>query len=206
MDDDACNEQLLGLEMRRLNNNEGTDDLYNNIANIYKKDWYKIDLNEEDTTQSVGFSKQLQYQVYKDNDIIQYQVEWESSNPEVAKVDEDGILTIVGIGKSVIECHLVENKEVKATFIVSGIKKEEYREINDYWTKRLVKTEGNLIDDFTFKHFDHVEFTLGYPSADNADARARFKFDGIEKNTGRIEWGAESGKIYYVIKIGERVK
>ena len=90
--------------------------------------------------------------------------------------------------------------------IVSGIKKEEYREINDYWTKRLVKTEGNLIDDFTFKHFDYVEFTLGYPSADNTDARARFKFDGIEKNTGRIEWGAESEKIYYVIKIGERVK
>ena len=90
--------------------------------------------------------------------------------------------------------------------IVSDIKKEEQREINDYWTKRLVKTEGDLIDDFTFKHFDYVEFTLGYPSSDNADARARFKFDGIEKNTGRIEWGAESGKIYYVIKIGERVK
>ena len=35
--------------------------------------------------------------------------------------------------------------------IVSGIKKEEYREINEYWTKRLVETEGNLIDGFTFK-------------------------------------------------------
>ena len=90
--------------------------------------------------------------------------------------------------------------------IVSGIKKEEYREINDYWTKRLVKTEGNLIDDFAFKQFDYVEFTLGYPSADNADARVRFKFEGIEKNTGRIEWGAESGKKYYVIRIGERIK
>ena len=109
MDDEACNEKLLGLEMRRLNNNEGTDDLYNNIANIYKKDWYKIDLSEEDMVQSIGFSKQLQYQVYKDNDIIQYQVEWESSNPEVAKVDENGILTVVGIGKSVINCHLAEN-------------------------------------------------------------------------------------------------
>ena len=154
MDDDACNEQLLGLEMRRLNNNEGTDDLYNNIANIYKKDWYKIDLNEEDMTQSVGFSKQLQYQVYKDNDIIQYQVEWESSNPEVAKVDEDGILTIVGIGKSVIECHLVENKEVKATFIVSGIKKEQLPLREEYIINPLnldVILKGDT-QEITFNH------------------------------------------------------
>lgn len=154
MDDDACNEQLLGLEMRRLNNNEGTDDLYNNIANIYKKDWYKIDLNEEDMTQSVGFSKQLQYQVYKDNDIIQYQVEWESSNPEVAKVDEDGILTIVGIGKSVIECHLVENKEVKATFIVSGIKKEQLPLKEEYIINPLnldVILKGDT-QEITFNH------------------------------------------------------
>ena len=90
--------------------------------------------------------------------------------------------------------------------IVSGIKKEEYREINDYWTKRLVETEGNLIDGFTFKQYDFIEFTLGYPAADNTDARARFKFAGIEKTTGCPEWGAEPGKRYYVIKIGERIK
>lgn len=89
--------------------------------------------------------------------------------------------------------------------IVSDIKKEEYREINDYWTKRLVDTEGNLIDGFTFKNFDFIEFTLGYPAADNTDARARFKFAGIEKAAGRPEWGAEPGKTYYVIKIGERI-
>jgi hypothetical protein len=132
MDDETCNEKLLGLEMRRLNNNEGTDDLYNNIANIYKKDWYKIDLNEEDITQAVGFEKQLQYQVYKDNDIIEYQVEWESSNPEVAKVDENGILSIVGVGKAVITCKLSENDEVNASFIVSGILKEKLPHKEEY--------------------------------------------------------------------------
>ncbi len=132
MDDEVCNEKLLGLEMRRLNNNEGTDDLYNNIANIYRKDWYRIDLNEEDIVQAVGFEKQLQYQVYKDNDIIQYQVEWESSNPKVAKVDENGMLSIVGVGKAVITCHLLENDDVKATFIVSGIMKEKLPKKEEY--------------------------------------------------------------------------
>ncbi len=132
MDDEVCNEKLLGLEMKRLNNNEGTDDLYNNIANIYRKNWYRIDLNEEDMTQAVGFEKQLQYQVYKDNDIIQYQVEWESSNPEVAKVDKDGMLSIVGVGKAVITCHLLENDDVKATFIVSGIMKDKLPKKEEY--------------------------------------------------------------------------
>lgn len=89
--------------------------------------------------------------------------------------------------------------------IAAGIKKEEYREINEYWTKRLVETTGNLIDDFTFKEFDYVEFTLGYPSTDNHDARIRFKFDSLKQSTGRTEWGAEPGKEYYVIMIGERV-
>ena len=132
MDDETCNEKLLGLEMRRLNNNEGTDDLYNNIANIYRKDWYKIDLNEEDMVQAVGFSKQLQYQVYKDNDIIDYQVEWSSSDPSVATVDENGIINIVGVGKSVINCHLKENEDVKASFIVSGIMKHKLPKTEEY--------------------------------------------------------------------------
>lgn len=132
MDDEVCNEKLLGLEMRRLNNNEGTDDLYNNIANIYRKQWFRVDLNEEDMVQAVGFEKQLQYQVYKDNDIIDYEVKWESSNPEVALVDENGVLSIVGRGKSVITCSLAENDEVKASFIVSGTMKEKLPEREEY--------------------------------------------------------------------------
>ena len=35
--------------------------------------------------------------------------------------------------------------------IKAGIKKEEYREIKDYWIKRLSK------------HYDQVWITLGYP-------------------------------------------
>ena len=66
MDDDACNEQLLGLEMRRLNNNEGTDDLYNNIANIYKKDWYKIEepQNSDADIGTFGQYEVKEWQVY----------------------------------------------------------------------------------------------------------------------------------------------
>ena len=164
MDDEVCNEKLLGLEMKRLNNNEGTDDLYNNIANIYRKNWYRIDLNEEDMTQAVGFEKQLQYQVYKDNDIIQYQVEWESSNPEVAKVDKDGMLSIVGVGKAVITCHLLENDlnlikdecaKIETLEIIRDIKKIISNDIG-LFMKYLADAKGISFDELYqhgFKEF-----------------------------------------------------
>ena len=92
--------------------------------------------------------------------------------------------------------------------ICSGIKKEEYREINDYWTKRLVVSDAyNLLgDDIEFAKFDYIEFTLGYPAADDWSRRVRYECKGIKKSCGRSEWGAEPGKEYYVISIGERVQ
>lgn len=91
--------------------------------------------------------------------------------------------------------------------ITSGEKLEEYREINDYWTKRLVVAgEDNLLGDgIEYADFDYIEFTLGYPKAEDTERRATFRFKGISRAGGRPEWGAEPGKVYYVIKIGERV-
>lgn len=45
--------------------------------------------------------------------------------------------------------------------IESGEKKEEYREITNYWDKRL--TDKGVI-----KRFTHVHFSLGYPHKDDA--------------------------------------
>ena len=91
--------------------------------------------------------------------------------------------------------------------ISSGIKKEEYREINDYWTKRLVVSDSyNLLDDeIEYVDYDYIEFTLGYPAADDYSRRIRYEFKGIRKSSGRPVWGAEPDKEYYVISIGERV-
>ena len=98
-------------------------------------------------------------------------------------------------------------KEIWFRMIISGVKKEEYREINDYWKRRLVVSEEyNLLDDeVEYVEFDYIEFTLGYPKSDDKERRAIFKFEGIKRSTGRAEWGAEPRKEYYVIQIGERV-
>lgn len=72
--------------------------------------------------------------------------------------------------------------------IKAGIKKEEYRELKPYWQKRL-----------KFHYFDSLVFTLGYPKLEDTERRLVFKNPCISIGTGRPEWGAEFGRLYFVI-------
>lgn len=90
--------------------------------------------------------------------------------------------------------------------VASGEKKEEYRELVDHWNKRL--NFGNLSDVsinmyFLPKRFDAVTFIHGYqPNS----PRTTLEWKGIEIGMGKPEWGAEPGKEYFVIKLGEIIK
>ena len=53
--------------------------------------------------------------------------------------------------------------------ILLGVKQEEYREIKEYWLKRLFDVQSPMIAKFVFgdvgltpKDFTHVQFRLGY--------------------------------------------
>lgn len=87
--------------------------------------------------------------------------------------------------------------------IKSSEKKEEYRDgsMSFYWANRLrerTKTsDGWKYGDF--KQFDRLVFTLGYPKADDTERRLEFKNPRIRIGTGKPEWGAEPGKLYFVI-------
>jgi len=102
--------------------------------------------------------------------------------------------------------------------IASGDKKEEYREIKPYWISRLVDKIGvprkwEVEEGFAFKlkgveplcsmesgqPYDCVEFRNGY----SKDApRIRLEIRDITQGYGKEEWGAEYGKPYFVIKLG----
>ena len=93
--------------------------------------------------------------------------------------------------------------------IASGEKKEEYREIKQYWGKRLTNLpDGTWWELLTknskvcYKEFDSVTFYLGYQKDRPS---MTFKVDGIEIGEGKQEWGAEPGKEYFIIKLGERI-
>lgn len=104
--------------------------------------------------------------------------------------------------------------------ISSGEKKEEYREIgkeNEFWEKRLLKCFKETkvthecrkatchacltrADGGRFKTFDKVRFRNGYrPDSPTCELEVK----GIRIGEGKEEWGAEPGKQYFVITLGE---
>lgn len=74
--------------------------------------------------------------------------------------------------------------------IESGVKREEYREIKDYWRTRLIKTGIPT----------HVQFSYGYTRR-----RMLFEIKEIGIGHGRAEWGAPSCEVY-IISLGNRVE
>jgi hypothetical protein len=77
--------------------------------------------------------------------------------------------------------------------ILSGEKKEEYREIKPYYDQRFLKMmECNQPTKF-FK----VKFRNGY-SKNSPSFVAEI---ALSINTGKEKWGAQAGKKYYVLTI-----
>jgi len=110
----------------------------------------------------------------------------------------------------------------------AGIKTEDYREINEYWFKRLFNFYELKKDELTnlvelaktgrniewfgewellfLKRFTHNTMTLGYPKSTDTERILRLEHKGIEIREGREEWGAEKGKLYFVIKHGKQLE
>ena len=108
-------------------------------------------------------------------------------------------------------------KEKWYNLIKQGIKKEEYREINHYWAKRILKDypiewrfrmaicieaeDFSMFEGKEFGGWDKAHFTLGYPKADDADRNMFKDIDKIVIAQGNPDWGAEQGKYYFVIRL-----
>lgn len=104
--------------------------------------------------------------------------------------------------------------------IKSGEKTEEYRRFGRvpfgthlsrvenqsvfYWNTRLVKhifpkLDGDENYRVIQKDFGKLVFTLGYPKKTDTSRRLVFKNPKIRIGTGKPEWGAEPGELYFVI-------
>lgn len=108
----------------------------------------------------------------------------------------------------------------------SGLKTEDYREINDYWVRRLIEfdkdVEADVLDDFinnlrncrknseypsiiladygaSIKFFGYNCVLHAYPKKTDTSKRLLYYHEGIEIREGNPENGAEQGKIYFCI-------
>lgn len=115
--------------------------------------------------------------------------------------------------------------------IESGEKKEEYRDFTPSYVKRLCDNpcfnkqgeiiERKIIDKWTLdackkrgidlktawvngniipKDYSLVTFHFGY-----TNKTMTYSVKDISVGEGRTEWGAETGKEYFIIKLGERI-
>lgn len=81
--------------------------------------------------------------------------------------------------------------------ILSGKKKEEYREIKPYYESRFFNDYPDKNGEYTFQRNMNVIFRDGY----RKDSPSIKCYVEIKKGYGKPEWGAEPGKLYYVLKI-----
>jgi hypothetical protein len=77
--------------------------------------------------------------------------------------------------------------------ILSGEKKEEYRECKDYWAWRLMSIKGKLYQ------YDAIKFTNGY-GAHRPWILVECK--GLSIKQGNPEWGAVDGVSYFTFRLG----
>lgn len=90
--------------------------------------------------------------------------------------------------------------------IESGVKMEEYREIKQYWCRRLLTPREILICTHQelkpcgFRHYDTVRFSYGYTKR-----TMEFEVVGISVGYGNTEWGAPSDKMVFIISLGRRI-
>lgn len=108
--------------------------------------------------------------------------------------------------------------------IASGEKTEEYREIKPYWANRFLCDvsynknipeptklqicnliiEGSDLIGYDVDIQEHVRFARG-GHFHSSIPQITMKTNGISIGEGNPQWGAEPGKKYFVIKLGERI-
>lgn len=87
--------------------------------------------------------------------------------------------------------------------IVSGKKREEYREIKPYWENRLCHKKGFKINGEWFQPDQVVIiFSNGY----RKDRKQIACFpNAIKIKKGKTDWGAKEGKLYFAIQLSYTV-
>ena len=111
--------------------------------------------------------------------------------------------------------------------VVSGFKKEEYRQIKDYWARRFLWSKDeiewqvweemlcDMRDPYKrhngpkdllrffgvdFKDYQAIHFVNGYGSTKPS---FDIEIENITIKRGKREWGAEEGKYYFVFQLGQ---
>lgn len=196
MNDDQTNEAILSLQLSRRNGEETgvegeKDDLYNNIPDVYKMKLYSVVIDSKDITQKVGFKTRLDAIVFKQEEKTSYGVIWESSNPNVVKIDENGNLEILDYGTVTITARFEKNTNIYSSIIINSVMNLpniEYYRFSPLEIDTILQGDEQS---FTIYHYvndepDDETFTIKFSGVPN-DGKYENYFYSVIPTNGDIE-------------------
>ena len=166
-------------------NNE-TDDLINNIANVYGYT-YELSIGQSDFEQSIGYTSSLSYTLLLNGNESNEAVEWISSDESIATINNNGEIDLLTEGEVTFTVRMVNNPSISDSITVtvasipSGISENiispNITEILQGDTQ--VYTVYNYLDNVQTSH----EFTISLSGALNK----YYTFTLINNNTFSIK-------------------
>ena len=129
-------------------------------------------------------------------------VKWASSNPEIVKVDNRGMVTALTVGEAVITATSVTNGVVSNEFVIKTYTQEyiddpEYNLIGQTFSSSGVNVNGTLFD-VSFKINNSTSATLTLlTKVAGIELKTEYKasFDGFDSDTGIYEFLTEENGI-----------
>ncbi len=95
------------------------DDLVNQIAYNGDNDTYSIIINQSDITQNIGYTTTLTATVELDNEIVDKNVVWTSSDVTKVTVTSGGVINLLGAGSAIITCSMEDNSTILDTISIT---------------------------------------------------------------------------------------
>lgn len=97
---------------------EQTDDIINGICDV-NKSVYTLSIDNTNVIGNIGKKIQLTSKVQFNGQDVTRNVVWSSDNEDIAKVDSNGLLTLIDVGGAEIMCGLKDNPAIFDTIIIS---------------------------------------------------------------------------------------
>lgn len=164
--------------------NKTTDNLEYGIADFYKSD-FNIYLNISEITQPIGFTTQILATVKNFDEEVYPDLVWESSNPEIASVDEDGNVELISNGECSIFCYLYDNKYVRSEVKVTVTESQEsefYEVVVSPYVTDILEGETQMYSCELYKNGEKQDSTFEFTYAGNVPEE-NFEFKVFENNS-----------------------
>lgn len=151
-------EQLLTLMLEKTSDNTGSDDLYNNITNVFKEKLFTVEIQQDNIIQELGFEIKLSA-IVKDsnNNVVDEKIVWSSSDKNIATITKKtGKLKFVGFGTAEIIASMENNENFYDTINIEC--RNEILPENDVIRYQLTPIISVLLrgDEETFNIFELI--------------------------------------------------